>query len=119
MKFFSIGGFIYPFSVEDAEDEYFELEQSAGTVVMEAWTRGVVFREDGTFVTDATQVAEVQNVWSRVAHEHHYFKKKNEESLSAQAAADKVFYERLSTVNFGKPVARNGRKIEILPTVEG
>lgn len=119
MKFFSIGRFIYPFSVEDAEDGYFELEYETGVIVLEAWARGIVFQDNGVYVNDPVAVAKVQDMWVHAVSEHPYFKQKNEDSQTAQADADKAFYERLSTVSFGKHVARKGDKIEILPTIEG
>ena len=125
MKFFSIKGFVYPLSVEDAEDGYFELDNDTGVIVLEAWARGVVFREDGSYVDDASQVSEIQEAWSRVVANHPYFKQKNEDSQTAQVDAENVLYKRLSMVRFGKLVSRGNNGgvgkdvIEILPTIEG
>ena len=118
MKFFPISGFIYPFSVEDAEDGYVELDYDSGIIVLEAWARGIVFREDGSYVTDIKRLAEAQGAWSHAVPDHPYFKAKNEACQAAQAGADEAFFKRLSEVKFGKPTASKGREKK-LPVLEG
>ena len=102
MKFFVISGHIYPIPVGDAEDGYVTLDDEESSLILDAWSRGMILSQSGKVIDDFEKANVVVQAWSAAMVDHPYFRRKNAEAVERALNAETEFVKKLADVKLPK-----------------